>query len=49
MRAQAGAEACLDEAERLAILNGVKGGDMSVNEAVLLVVEHKKRQNCVIC
>ena len=35
--------------ERLEILNRVKEGKMSVDDAVSEVVEHKKRQNCVIC
>ena len=39
----------MNESERIAILNKVKGGDMSINDALGLVVEHKKRQNCVIC
>lgn len=39
----------MDESERIAILNKVKGGGMSINEALAEVIEHKKRQNCVIC
>ena len=39
----------MDESERLAILNKVKAGGMSVSDALAEVIEHKKRQNCVIC
>ena len=39
----------ISEEERLEILNRVKQGNMSVDDAVSEVIEHKKRENCVIC
>jgi len=38
----------MDEAERLALLTKVKGGEMTIDEALNEVIEHKRRQNCSI-
>jgi hypothetical protein len=38
----------MNESERLAILDKVKGGEMTINDALKEVIEHKKRQNCVV-
>lgn len=37
------------ETERLAILSKVKEGSMTMDDAINELIEHKKRQNCVIC
>jgi len=38
----------MDEGERLQILNNVKAGIMSVDDAMTEVIDHKRRQNCSI-
>ena len=38
----------MDEGERIAILMKVKEGAMTMDEAMAEIIEHKKRQNCVV-
>jgi myosin-3 len=38
----------MDENERIALLERVKSGEMSINDALQEVIEHKRRQNCVV-
>lgn len=38
----------MDEAERIALLDRVKKGSMSIDEALNEVIEHQRRQNCTI-
>lgn len=38
----------MDEKERVALLERVKSGNMSIDEALQEVIEHQRRQNCNI-
>lgn len=38
----------MDENERIALLERVKSGKMSIDDALQEVIEHKRRQNCII-
>eukprot|EP00041_Stephanoeca_diplocostata_P037620 m.1430320 g.1430320 ORF g.1430320 m.1430320 type:complete len:1775 (-) comp25073_c0_seq5:163-5487(-) len=38
----------MDEKERVALLERVKSGNMSIDEALQEVIEHQRRQNCTI-
>mmetsp|Transcript_15063 Transcript_15063/g.38690 ORF Transcript_15063/g.38690 Transcript_15063/m.38690 type:complete len:1623 (+) Transcript_15063:291-5159(+) len=38
----------MDERERIALLERVKTGSMSIDDALQEVIEHKRRQNCAI-